>query len=413
MLYSQIMGNIVTIVGRENVGKSTLFNRLLRSRIAVIHETPGITRDRIVKEAEIDGKRFSLMDTGGLLLKEATGIKAKVKKQVEIALKESDLILFIVDVTTGITAVDSDVASLLYKSNKRVIVVANKADNPKLKREANEFYKFGFVDVIPISALHGTGMNILQDKIIDYVEGKAKKKKEYPKVAILGRPNVGKSTYINAVVGEERMIVDEMPGTTVDSVDLIVKYKGKLINFIDTPGARRMAKARGKTEYYSLLRTKNAIKRCDASILLVEAPIGLTHQDKRIVSELIEAGKGLVIALNKIDLGINFYETELRFANFIPIFYISALRRENIHEPIDCILSVLKELKKSIGKAQLKNILPELSKIGARKCVQKSISPPTFEVKARNKLSPNHKRYIERVLRENFGFQGVPIRIRG
>ncbi|HID93286.1 MAG TPA: ribosome biogenesis GTPase Der [bacterium (Candidatus Stahlbacteria)] len=406
------MGNRVAIVGRENVGKSTLFNRLLRSRIAVIHETPGITRDRIMKEAEIDGKQFLLMDTGGLLLEEATGIKAKVKKQVEIALKEADLILFMVDVTTGITPLDTDVASLLYKSGKKAIVVANKADNPKLKREAIEFYKLGFTDVIPISALHGIGIGILRDKILDYVEGKAKKKKEYPKIAILGRPNVGKSTYINAIVGEERMIVDERPGTTIDSVDLIINYNGKILNFIDTPGARRMAKVRGKTEYYSLLRTKRTIGRCDASILLVEAPIGLTHQDKRIISELIEAGKGIVIALNKIDLGINFYEDELRFANFIPIFYISALKRENIYEPIDCVLSVLRESKKSVGKDKLKNILPKLSKVGVRGCVQKGISPPTFEVKSRNKLNPNHKKYVERVLRENFGFQGVPIRIR-
>jgi len=406
------MGNIVAIIGRENVGKSTLFNRLLQSRIAVIHETPGITRDRIMKEAEIDGKTFSLIDTGGLLLEKVTGIKTKVKKQVEIALKESDLILFMVDVTTGISPLDTDVASLLYKSGKKVIVVVNKADNPKLKREAIEFYKLGFTDVVPISALHGIGIGILQDKIIDYVKGEVKKKKEYPKVAMLGRPNVGKSTYINAIIGEERMIVDETPGTTVDSVDLIVNYKGKLLNFIDTPGARKMAKVRGKTEYYSVLRTKRTIGRCDASILLVEAPIGLTHQDKRIISELIEAGKGIVIALNKIDLGVNFYETKLRFANFIPIFYISALKRKNIHEPIDCILSILKESKKSIGKDKLKNILPELSKVGVRGCVQKSISPPTFEVKARNKLNPNHKKYVERVLRENFGFQGVPIRIR-
>lgn len=401
---------VVSIVGKENVGKSTLFNRLAGARHAVIHSKPGITRDRNVKEINLFGTHLVLVDTGGYFPYESQGMRAKIKEQVEISLETTTLILFVVDVKSGMTPGDSEIGKRLRKLDKEIILVINKVDNPKREQNINEFYKLGFPEIIPISALQGLGINGLIDKISETIgQEKEEKQIETPKFAIIGRPNVGKSTYINALLQEPRMIVDEKPGTTIDSIDITLKYENKLLTLIDTPGLRRRTKIDSEVEYYSSLRSILTISRCDVAILLVDTK--LTHQDKRIISILIKQGKGIVVAVNKIDLGVKFRGRDLRFANLVPVTYMSALNRKRIYEPIKEALRVQGARCLKISRKKLNAIVKSWDKPKVIYLAQSDTEPPTFKIRSKKPLTVSQMRFVENQLRTSFGFSGTPIRL--
>jgi len=412
---------IVSIVGRENVGKSTLFNRITKERLAVTHPEPGITRDRNIREVNLFGVSALLVDTGGYFPYESEGMRAKVKEQVEISLESSAIILFLVDAKSGLIPLDLEISERLRKLNKKILLVVNKVDNLQRKRTISEFYKLGFSGLIPISAEHGIGINTLVDKIkgelkIEIAPPKSEVvhhgvEKRIPRFAILGRPNVGKSTYINATAQEPRVIVDETPGTTIDSIDITLEYNKMPITLIDTPGLRKRTKVKTDIEYYSSVRTKLTISRCEVAILIVDATIPLTHQDKRIIDTLIEAGKGIVLAVNKIDLGIGFLEDSLRFAPFIPVTYISALNHDRIYEPIKGALNVWEARRQKISRKRLAGLVKSWSDIKINALVQTGVEPPSFKIWSHKPMTQETARFIENQIRKTFGFVGVPIRI--
>jgi GTP-binding protein len=404
---------MVVIVGRENVGKSTLFNRLVGKRSAVTSSKSGTTKDRNIKEVNIRGKSFFLVDTGGYWPYESEGIKAKVKEQIEISLESANLILFVVDAKEGARPLDFEFAKLLRKLNKKIILVVNKIDTKAKIQLVLEFHKLGIEEVIGVSAIHSIGIGELENKIKEKIELHTPTVKEkLPLFAIIGRPNVGKSTYINAVLKEPRIIVDEKPGTTVDSIDVTLKYNQKFFTLIDTPGLRRRAKIRSDIEYYSSLRTKLSILRCEVAILLIDASSPITRQDKRIISTLIEEGKGIVIAANKIDKGVKFQIEDLRFAEFIPIVYISALHFTRIYDPIEEAIQVWRARKQWVSKKALAEFIKREIRLGIKKIVQVKAEPVMFKVKCNYPLTLQRKRFIEKKLRTKFEFIGVPIKIK-
>jgi len=405
---------VIAIVGRENVGKSTLFNRLVGGKPAITYKKPGTTRDRNIKEVELFGTTALLVDTGGYLPNESHGLKAKVKEQIELSLENANLILFVVDAKSGLIPLDSEFANRLRKLNKKVILVVNKVDTKQRQYATPEFYKLGFPRVVSISSIHGLGINELVDHIKEETtntEHRAPKTEKLPKFAVLGRPNVGKSTYINALLKEPRVIVDEHPGTTIDSIDVTLNYEGKELILIDTPGVRRRTKVKSDTEFYSSVRMSRSISKCDVGILLVDAGIQLTHQDKRLISMLIKEGKGIVIAANKIDIGVGFREEILEFARFIPVTYISALKGKKIYEPVKEGLQVWTARRLWISKRKLRELEKLWSRLKIMSMVQARIEPPEFRIKSRRKLTPQDKRFVERELRASFGFIGTPLRM--
>ena len=421
---------IVAIVGRENVGKSTLFNRLVRRRTAITYREPGVTVDRNMKEVTLDGASISLVDTGGYQPGESRGIKAKIREQVELSLDGADLILFVVDAKEGVTALDSEFAGFIRKTGKKVVLVVNKVDTRNKKSFALEFHELGFKKVIPVSAAHGSGVSSLIDNIKDNIEiMEPLAEKKIPVFAILGRQNVGKSTYINALLDEKRVVADEKPGTTVDSIDVTITCTPELLGrdeqeldqgcqppgelkLVDTPGLRRRSKIGSDVEYYSSVRASLSISRCDVAMLIVDASGSLTRQDKRIINTIIEQGKGILLVANKMDLGIAFRQEELEFANFIPITYISALNQDRIYEPIREAIRIWNARKKQISKKEMGKLYETKSKLGISKMTQFDTEPPLFKIKTRRELTPQQKKHLEKKIRLAFGFTGVPIRIR-
>lgn len=402
---------IITIIGKENAGKSTLFNRLLGSRVAITHSTPGTTKDRNVKKVEIGDSVCSLIDTGGYLPYETSPIKSKIREQVEVAVKSSKLILFVVDAKTGLTPVDLEITKYLRKLNKKIFLVVNKIDNTSQLSNVAEFYKLGFEPLLQISAIHDIGVSTLIEEISKFI-GKpdVPDTPDLPIFTVIGRPNVGKSTYINAILDEKRVIVDEKPGTTIDTIDVTVNYNGQEFILIDTPGLRKRTKMESDIEYYSSVRTTTCISRCDVAILIFDASAPLTHQDKHIINTTLSSGKGLVLAANKIDLGVEFNEYSTRFAKFVPITYISALNKHAIYDPITTALSVVDSCKRQIPRAKLREMALSLKLI---KIVQLDVSPPRFAIK----IPPSKLKYadfrfrrlIENHLRKEFNFTGTPI----
>ncbi|MCK4353346.1 ribosome biogenesis GTPase Der [candidate division WOR-3 bacterium] len=412
---------IISIVGRENVGKSTLFNRLVGRRLAVTHREPGITRDRNIQEVDLFGLPFLLVDTGGYFPYERKGLKAKVREQVEISLESSALIFFLADTKSGITPLDLEIAERLRKLNKKIVLVVNKVDTPQKEKEAVQFYNLGFQETIFISALHRRGINDLIAKIRTATKEATQVRQLTdslePKFAVLGRPNVGKSTYINALLKEPRLIIDEHPGTTIDSIDVTLRYDNQVLTLVDTPGLRRRTKIKSDTEYYSSLRTYFSISRCEVAILLLDATLPITHQDKIIISRLIKEGKGIVIAVNKIDLIPPKCHAELvsaspfglRFAQFIPITYISALKTDQIYEPIKQAIKVREVRRQKISKKRLTTVAKSWD-LGVIYMVQTQTEPSTFKIRSRKDLTSN-ARFIENELRKAFNFKGTPIKL--
>ncbi|MDR9419056.1 ribosome biogenesis GTPase Der [Gracilimonas sp.] len=425
---------VVSIVGRPNVGKSTFFNRLIGRRKAIVHDEYGVTRDRHYGETFWNGRDFNIIDTGGYLPDEMNVISAGIREQVHIALEESDVILLVVDVETGINTLDKAVASLLREENKPVIVVANKADNEERRLNASEFYELGFEDLYPISSLSGMGTGDLLDKVVEYLpESQPEPENEVPKLAFIGRPNVGKSSLFNALLEDNRAIVTDIAGTTRDSLNSNLHYNDKDYVLVDTAGLRRRTKVKENIEFYSTVRTEKAIRECDIAILIVDAMQGFDAQDKRVLKEAEKFNKGLVIVLNKWDLvpekdtnTVKEFE-EYIYSNvpqlyYVPIVTISALNNKRIHNVLDMAEVVIQERKKEISTSDfndfLENMLGEKplpmkrgQQLKITYATQVKSEPPVFKffMNSPHDLPPNYRKYIENKIRQQYGFIGVPI----
>ncbi len=433
---------VVAIVGRPNVGKSTLFNRLTGRRIAIVEDIPGTTRDRLYANTEWNGVPFILVDTGGLEIareKEPLAIASAqyidlIRAQAQKAIEEADLILFVVDVLDGPTAADKDIADILRRSRKPVLLVANKADNEKRQEAAVEFYELGLGEPIPVSAIHGLGIGQLMDEVVKLLpKTEAEPEPEAVKVAIVGRPNVGKSSILNRILGEERVIVSEIPGTTRDAIDTYLEWEGHPLILIDTAGIRRKGKIEPGLEKYSVLRALQAISRSDVSLLVIDGAEGVTSQDAHIAGYILEENKSVIVVVNKWDLvpkrpGIKSeYEkavrVELRFLDYVPILFVSAKTGEGIDQIIPTVLRVQEERLVRISTGKLNRLIQEAirahappSKAGRSLKIyyvtQTSVSPPTFVffVNDPELLHFSYERYLENAIRKHYPFVGTPLK---
>ncbi len=450
---------VVAIVGRPNVGKSTLFNRLVGGRQAIVEDVPGTTRDRIYGEVEWNGRRFTLIDTGGLELSPGSDILASVAAQVRVAVEEADLILFAVDAVQGLTAVDEEIAQLLRQGHlsagassagtgqrgsvgrgpaKPVIVVAGKGDNPARREAANEFFTLGFDTVIPVSAYHGAATGDLLDAIVERLAPPPVEDEDEDDrlaVAIVGRPNVGKSLLLNRLLGEERVVVSDVPGTTRDAIDTELDYAGQRFLLIDTAGIRRRGKVEPGIEKYSVLRSMRAVARADVVLLVVDATELLAAQDQHIAGEIEREGKGCILVVNKWDLVEKDSQTtqrfqaeitrELNFMPWVPCLFISALTGQRVSRVLDEVIAVDAERNKRISTGQLNDLIsravaehPPMAHKGRLLrlyyVTQVDVAPPTFIffVNEPELVHFAYERFLENVLRRAFGFRGTTIRLR-
>jgi GTP-binding protein len=458
---------VVAIVGRPNVGKSTLFNRLTGKRSAIVHETPGVTRDRNYGEVEWNGKKFFLIDTGGYIPDSKDTFEAAIREQVKISIEEADIILFVVDGQSGLTPLDEEIADILRKeknkksdkSEKSVILTFNKADAPQHEINKSDFYRLGMGEPVEVSAITGRKSGDLLDRIVYDLRGgeaaeeippSSTKESEICKIAIIGRPNVGKSSVVNAITQSTRNIVTDIPGTTRDSIDTIVKYHGKDILLIDTAGLRKKSKIKRaeSLEYYSAIRTHRSLERCDVAIIVIDAVTILTKlkkssdyrmatfkldkEDAIIISEAAKLKKGILIAINKWDLiekennTLKLFESKikehLKSYNFLQFIFISAQTKQRISKVIEEAVNIYqerqKEIKTSELNAKLINLIknsPPVSKsrreVKINYITQLKSSPPVFGffTNLPSEIEENYKRFLEDRIREYFGFRGVPI----
>lgn len=431
------MGNIVAIVGRPNVGKSTLFNRFTESRDAIVKEISGVTRDRIYGRGEWNGAQFSVIDTGGYIKGSEDIFEGEIRKQVEIAVDEATVIIFMVDVMTGIIDLDEKVAALLRKSKKPVLIVANKVDNTDRVGLSSEFYALGLGDVFDVSAANGSGTGELLDEIVKYFDkddDSVNERDDLPKIAIVGRPNVGKSSLVNALTNEERNIVTDISGTTRDSIN--TRYKGFGFDFllIDTAGIRKKAKVTEDIEYYSVLRSVRTIENADVCIFMIDAAEGLQKQDLHIYYMIEKNSKGVVVLVNKWDLvekdqnTMNKFEEDLRNQlapfNDVPIIFTSTISKQRIHKALEATMLVHENRTKKISTSQLNDVMLEIiqatpppalkGKYIRIKYVQQlpTHSPAfAFFCNLPQYIPDSYKRFLENRLREKFDFIGVPIKI--
>ena len=428
---------IVAIVGRPNVGKSTLFNKLIGERRSIVEDVPGVTRDRIYAEAEWSNRRFLLVDTGGIEPKSDDTILRQMRMQANIAIETADVIVFMCDVRAGLVADDRDIAVMLKKSGKPVIVVVNKIDRVgDMPFEFYEFYELGFDrDPIALSSLHGTGSGDLLDAILECCPGEedAAPDEGVINVAVIGKPNAGKSSIINRMCGEERVIVSDIAGTTRDAVDTRVENAHGVFNFIDTAGIRRQSKVEDRIEKYSVLRAKLAVERADVCLIMVDAADGVTEQDERIAGLAHEAGKASIIVINKWDSiekdnsTTNNFNREVRTAlgymTYAPIAYVSAKTGQRVENLYEMIKSVHAESSRRITTGMLNDVLNDAmnrvqppSDKGKRLKIyymtQTTTNPPTFVIFCNSEqlFHFSYQRYIENCLRDTFGFNGTPIR---
>jgi len=428
-------GPVVAIVGRPNVGKSTLFNRIVGKRAAIVESKPGVTRDSLYMDADWAGYRFTVVDTGGLEFGDLDELKARVRRQAEVAIEEAQVILFMVDARAGLTPLDEEVAQILRRTKKPVILVANKAEKPAEPR-LFEFYKLGLGEPFSVSAAQGLNTGDLLDKVIELLSVKKQEDCDTDtiKIAVVGRPNVGKSTLVNAVLNKERVIVSDMPGTTRDAVDTFFERDGKPYVIIDTAGIRRRGKIKAEIERYSIVRALRAVDRCDVALIMLDAVEGVTMQDKRIAGYVHEGGKGNILVVNKWDLlekderaahkYSEIIRRELNFLQYTPIIYTSAVKGKRIIKVLETVDNVFEQYSKRIGTGNLNDFIREVvlynpppAEKGKRLkifyAVQSDIRPPTFLLFVNNTklMHFSYERYLENKLREAFGFQGTPIRL--
>ncbi len=428
------MSNIVAIVGRPNVGKSTLFNKLVGDRVSIVNNEPGVTRDRLYRNIEWIGKEFVLVDTGGLEPSNNDFIMSKIKEQAWVAIDEANVVLFLVDGKVGVTALDEEIANILRKKDKKVVVVVNKIDNyQKDSENILEFYSLGFETIVGISAEHKTNLGDLLDIAVEKFERIENNEDEKRlKLAVLGRPNAGKSSFVNKLLNKERSIVSDMAGTTRDSIDTDFNYMGEKYTIIDTAGIRKKSKFEDSIEYYSVLRAIKAIDRADVCVLLLDATEFITEQDKRVAGLIFEAKKPMIIAINKWDLLEKDNNTvkeftekvkiQMPFINYVPVITMSALTGKRTVEVLKLVKSLNEEYNKKIGTGVLNQVLSDIiaqNPVPTRKgrtvkinyMTQISTAPPKFVFFVNNPelVHFSYKRYIEKKLREYFGFEGCPI----
>lgn len=428
---------IVAIVGRPNVGKSTFVNRLVGHRKSIVDDMPGVTRDRIYFDVEWQNKWFTVIDTGGIIPNDEDEIMVSIYDQAKIACEEAEKIIFIVDGKDGVTPVDEDIANILRQSKKPVFLAVNKVDSPTQALYTSEFYSLALGDPIGISALHGSGgVGDLLEILTEYFEVDDEIEEETDiKLAIVGRPNAGKSSIVNALLGKERVIVSDVSGTTRDSIDSKLTYKEQDFTIIDTAGIRKKAKVDYGVEKFAVDRAINSIRECDIAILVIDAKEGISDQDKKISSIITEAGKGLIIAINKWDLienkqsnSVSQFEKnlvkEIPFLSYAPKIYISAVTKQRLNQIYEKSMEVYEQCTKRISTGLLNKIVNEAYLMNPPQSVktkrlkilyttQVSVKPPTFVIFANNAdlMKDHYKRYIENKLREAFGFFGTPIRI--
>jgi GTP-binding protein len=430
-------GFTVAIVGRPNVGKSTLFNRLLEQRKAIVDDVSGVTRDRQYGIADWNGKTFNVIDTGGFVAKSEDVFEREIRKQVKIAMEEANVLIFMCDVTTGITDLDADVADLLRRSSKPVYLVVNKVDNHERQMEATEFYSLGFEHVHFLSSMSGSGTGELLDEIAALIpeeEQATAGEENIPKIAIIGQPNVGKSSLLNALIGEERNIVSDIAGTTRDTIHTRYKLFQKDFILIDTAGIRRKAKVHEDLEFYSVIRAIKALDEADICLLLLDAEKGITAQDLSIFSLAARKGKGIVIFVNKWDLvdketnTARDYEKELknRIAPFtdVPIIFGAVIEKQRIFKAVEVALEVYENRQRKVQTARLNEIMLKAidayrppvvrgTAIKIKYVTQLPTHTPSFAFFANlpDDIKTPYRNYLENKLRENFNFQGVPVRI--
>ena len=430
---------IVSIVGRPNVGKSTLFNRLCRKRSAIVDFEAGITRDRKYEDVEWNGKIFKLVDTGGIVFNSTETIDKMVQHQVMLAIEESDLILFMVDAQTGTTDIDKEIAKILYPHKDKVMLIANKADNEKYEWEVYDFLQLGFGDAIPISASQGRNTGDFLDAVIELIPEtqsifQLDEKSSATRIAVVGKPNVGKSSIVNLLLGNPKLIVTEIPGTTRDSIDSPFRYHNKDYILIDTAGLRRKTRVNYGVEYFSTLRTIESIDRCDIVVLVLTADEEISVQDMKIASYAKRKMKEIMVVYNKWDLveketnTINKYLKELHFQmpflQFAPVLFISAKTTQRIHKIMETVAKIEEESEKRISTSELNRFMetvimhrppthPSGKHIKIYYITQAAVKPPTFIFfcNTPSLITENYRRYIHNQLREMFKFEGVSIKL--
>lgn len=429
---------IVAIVGRPNVGKSTLFNIFANSRISIVEDTPGVTRDRLYADTEWRDNEFMMVDTGGIEIMNTDKIAVSIRQQAQIAIAEADVILFVCDARAGITHEDAEVAKMLRQSKKPIVLAINKADSPKQEMEIFEFYNLGIGEPIPVSAANHLGLGDLLDAVVEkFPETSAYGEdgnEDEIKVALIGRPNVGKSSIFNTLVGEERSIVSDVAGTTRDAIDTPVIREGQKFLFIDTAGMRRKARIDEPIEKYSIIRSLRAVDRSDVVLMVIDAIDGVTEQDKKIAGYAHEAGKGIVLVVNKWDLydkdntsTLRYTENlrrELVFMQYAPVVFVSAMTKQRIHRLPEVIHYVAEQNAMRISTSVLNQVVedaiainPPPTEKGQRLKIlyatQVKIKPPTFVIFVNEPeiMHFSYQRYLENKLREAFGFEGTPLQM--
>ncbi len=429
------MKPVVAIVGRPNVGKSTLFNRLVGQRQAIVEDIPGTTRDRIYGDADWAGRDFAVVDTGGIAFDEADNFSAMIEEQARQAMEEADVIVFLVDVRAGVNQADADVAEHLRRSQKPVILVANKADNVELDLAAFDFFQLGLGEPRPISASHGLGIgDLLDDVAAHFPPEPAEEAEEGFKIAIVGRPNVGKSSLLNAILGQERAIVSDIPGTTRDAIDTVIEHEGQRLVLIDTAGIRRRGRVEKGIEKYSVIRSLRAIDRCDVACLVVDATEMLTGQDVHIAGYVQDAVKGMLLVINKWDLvpktetTMKDYREEIKrqlnFMDWVSPVFVSAKTHQRVDRVLRSALQIKEQREKRVGTGELNQIVAQAMQRHAPPgergrhlriyyATQAGINPPTFIFFVNDpQLSHfSYKRFLENQIRERLGFQGTAIKL--
>ena len=428
------MRGVVAIVGRPNVGKSSLFNRIIGDKLSITDDASGVTRDRIYARASWLNQEFSIIDTGGIILRDEPFSK-EIRAQASLAIDEADVIIFVVDARCGITSEDQDVVNILKKSDKPVVIAANKVDDGSLQDLIYDFYSLGCDDVVGISAIHGIGVGDLLDRVLELMP--KQERKDYDegivKFCLIGQPNVGKSTLVNTIVGENRVIVSDVAGTTRDAIDTMFVRNGETYVVIDTAGIRKQGKIYENAEKYSVLRAMQAIERCDVAVIMLDATEELSEQDKRIAGYAREYNRGLVIAVNKWDAVVKDDKTmqkleekirvNFQFMDFAPIVFISAKNNERVHLLVDSVLQVYLNFNRRISTSVLNDVLQDAvllnqppmfngNRLKLSYATQSDICPPTFVlfVNSEKHMHFSYQRYLENQIRDNFDFVGCPIK---
>lgn len=430
------MKPIIAIVGRPNVGKSTLFNRILKHRRAVVAEESGVTRDRHYADSDWAGHSFTLIDTGGITEFPQHPLAEEIRRQAEIAIEQADRVIFLVDVQTGLNPDDEAVADVLRRGDKKVILATNKADRQQDEAAATDFHRLGLGEPHPISALRGRGVGDLLDMVFEDIPTvTAVSEDNSTKIAVVGRPNVGKSSLVNAFLNQDRLIVDPVPGTTRDSIDSRIKFYGTDITLIDTAGLRRPSRVKGEIEFFSNLRTSRALGRCDIALVLFESAENITKQDTRVVNEAVDRGKGIVLLANKWDLvekatgTFEDFREEVYFRipnlSYIPLVTISALTKQRIHRALQTALEVMTFSQIRIPTSDLNEYLLPIIEASPPPAVenryirikyisQVSIQPTVFTLHCNHPdlVAEHYKRFLERKIRERYQFTGIPLKLK-